>query len=131
LPTATLSATGWSAEETASQFALKNYWQTEIKYLDIGHGKTRRGYLWVLHRPGGHTAFHWFTSLALTGIEAIIPADWMGLIGCDRYVCYNSYAVKRNEAAHGSGFAIELASCLAHLRRGIIEFINEAPIRAG
>jgi transposase len=105
--------------------------ETEIKYLDPGHGKTRRGYLWVLHRPGGDTVFHWFTSRALTCLEAIIPADWMGLIGCDRYVCYNSYAVKRNEAAHGPGFAIELASCLAHLRRGFIESINEAPIRAG
>ncbi len=131
MPTATLSATGWSAEETASRFALKNCWQTEIKYLVLGHGKTRRGYLWVLHPPGGDTAFHWFTSLALTGLEAIIPVDWMGLIGCDRYICYNSHADKRNKAAHGPGLAIELASCLAHLRRGFIESINNAPVRAG
>lgn len=105
--------------------------ETEIKYLDPGHGKTRKGYLWVLHRPGGDTVFHWFTSRAVTCLEAIIPTDWSGIIGCDRYVCYNSYAVKRNEAAHGPGYAIELASCLAHIRRGFIESLNEAPVRAG
>ncbi len=105
--------------------------ETEIKYPDPGYGKTRRGYLWVLHRPGGDTVFNWLTCRALTFLEAIIPADWLGMIGCDRYVCYNSYAVKLNGAAHGPGFAIELASCLAHIRRGFIESINEAPIRAG
>lgn len=105
--------------------------ETAIKYLDPGHGKTRQGYLWVLHRPRGDTVFHWFTSRATTCLEAIFPADWTGNIGCDRYVCYNSYAVARNAAAHGPGFAIELASCLTHIRRGFIESKAEAPIRAG
>ena len=112
-------------------YLLKNCWQTEIKYLDPGHGKTRRGYLWVVHRPGGDTVFHWFTSRATACLKAIFPPFWTGIIGCDRYVCYNSYAVQRNEAAHGPGFAIELASCLAHIRRGFIESKAEAPIRAG
>jgi transposase len=105
--------------------------ETEIKYLDPGHGKTRRGYLWVQHRPGGDTVFHWFTSRATTCLEAIFPSDWTGIIGCDRYACYNSYSGARNEAAHGPGFAIELASCLTHIRRGFIESKTEAPIRAG
>lgn len=104
--------------------------ETVIKYLDPGHGKTRQGYLWVLHRPGGDTVFHWFTSRALTCLEAIFPKEWTGTIGCDRYSCYNSYSVKRNQAAHGPGYAIELASCLAHIRRGFIESLTEAPIRA-
>jgi transposase len=105
--------------------------ETVIKYLDPGHGKTRRGYLWVVHRPGGDTVFHWFTSRAAACLKAIFPPWWTGVIGCDRYVCYNSYATERNHAAHGPGFAIELASCLAHIRRGFIESMNEAPIRAG
>lgn len=105
--------------------------ETVIKYLDPGHGKARQGYLWVLHRPGGDSVFHWFTSRATTCLEAIFPPDWTGVIGCDRYACYNSYSVKRNEAAHGPGFAIELASCLTHIRRGFIESKTEAPIRAG
>lgn len=105
--------------------------ETVIKYLDPGHGKTRQGYLWVLHRPGGDTVFHWFTSRAVTCLEAIFPVDWNGTIGCDRYTCYNSYAVQRNQGLEGPGFAIELASCLTHIRRGFIESLAEAPIRAG
>jgi len=85
----------------------------------------------VVHRPGGDTVFHWFTSRATTCLEVIFPPWWTGVIGCDRYVCYNRYSVQRNEAAHGPGFAIELASCLAHIRRGFIESKAEAPIRAG
>ena len=104
--------------------------ETVIKYLDPGHGKTRQGYLWVLHRPGGDTVFHWFTSRAVTCLEAIFPPEWTGTIGCDRYSCYNSYALKRNQATEGPGYAMELASCLAHIRRGFIESMTEAPIRA-
>ncbi len=104
--------------------------ETVIKYLDPGHGKTRQGYLWVVHRPGGDTVFHWFTSRAVTCLEAIFPPEWTGTIGCDRYSCYNSYAVKRNQAAEGPGYAIELASCLTHIRRKFIESLTEAPIRA-
>lgn len=105
--------------------------ETVIKYLDPGHGKTRQGYLWVVHRPGGDTVFHWFTSRATACLKAIFPPWWAGIIGCDRYACYNSYAVQRNEGAYGPGFAIELASCLAHIRRGFIESRTEAPTRAG
>jgi len=105
--------------------------ETVIKYLDPGHGKTRQGYLWVLHRPGGDTGFHWFTSRAATCLESIFPADWTGTIGCDRYSAYNSYAVARNAAAYGPGFAIDLASCLAHIRREFVDSRAEAPIRAG
>ena len=120
-----------SAAETASHIFFKNCWQTVIKYLDPGHGKTRQGYLWVLHRPGGDTVFHWFTSRAATCLEVIFPPWWTGIIGCDRYAGYNSYATARNKAAYGPGFAIELASCLAHIRRGFIESKDEAPTRAG
>lgn len=105
--------------------------ETVIKYLDPGHGKTRQGYLWVVHRPGGDTVFHWFTSRAATCLEIIFPPWWCGLIGCDRYGGYISYARQRNEGGHGPGMPIELASCLAHIRRGFIESKDEAPTRAG
>jgi transposase len=105
--------------------------ETVIKYLDPGHGKTRQGYLWVLHRLGVDTAFHWFTNRAAKGLEAIFPPDWTGTIGCDRYAAYNSYAVARNAAACGPGFAIDRASFLAHIRREFDDFIAEATIRAG
>jgi hypothetical protein len=59
------------------------------------------------------------------------PGLLAGTIGCDRYSAYNSYAVARNAAAYGPGFAIYLAFCLAHIRRGFVESTAEAPIRAG
>jgi len=105
--------------------------ETVIRYLDPGHGKTRQGYLWVLHRPGGDTVFYWFTSRATTCLEAIFPPGWTGTIGCDRYAAYNRYAVQRNAAAYGPGFAVDLASCLTHIRRGFVDSKTEAPIRAG
>jgi len=105
--------------------------ETVIKYLDPGHGKTRQGYLWVVHRPGGDTVFHWYPSRAAACLDLIFPPWWCGIIGCDRYAGYISYATQRNEGGHGPGMPIELASCMTHIRRGFIESKEEAPTRAG
>src|SRR6478735_2274209 len=44
--------------------------ETAVRYLDPGHGKTRTGYLWVMHRPGGGTVFQWRTSRAAECLES-------------------------------------------------------------
>lgn len=98
--------------------------ETAVRYLDPGHGKTRTGYLWVMHRPGGGTVFQWRTSRAAECLESLIPKGWNGTIQCDGYSAYDAFAKKRQ----GS---ITLVSCMAHIRRDIFEAREEAPVRAG
>ncbi len=98
--------------------------ETEIKYLSPGHGKTRKGYLWPVHRPGGDTVFHWFTSRAATCLDDIFPPGWKGLVQCDGYISYPAFAKRRDGD-------IGLGSCMAHIRRDIYEARQEAPQRAG
>ena len=98
--------------------------ETAVKYLDPGHGKTRTGYLWAMHRPGGDTVFQWHTSRAAECLESLIPAGWKGTIQCDGYSAYDAFAARR-------GKAITLVSCMAHIRRDIFEAKEETPVRAG
>ena len=98
--------------------------ETAIKYLAPGHGKTKTGYLWPVHRPGGDTVFHWFTSRAAACLDDIFPPDWKGILQCDGYAAYPAFGQK----ADGR---IRLGSCMAHIRRDLYEALAEAPVRAG
>lgn len=98
--------------------------ETVIKYLDPGHGKTRTGYYWALHRPGGGTYFHWSTTRAADTLKKLIPEGWKGIIQCDGYPGYDAFAEKRQGD-------IALVACMAHIRRDIFEAKAGAPIRAG
>src|SRR6478752_5043010 len=98
--------------------------ETAVRYLDPGHGKSRTGYLWAMHRPGGGTVFQWHTSRAAQCLESLIPKGWNGTIQCDGYSAYGAFAKGRQ----GS---ISLVSCMAHIRRDIFEAKEEASVRAG
>ncbi len=54
--------------------------ETPVRYLEPGHGKTKRSYLWIAHRPGGDTVFHWHTSRGAACLEAMVPGKWSGVI---------------------------------------------------
>lgn len=95
--------------------------ESSVRYLEPGHGEARQGYLWVCHRPGGDTVFHWETSRAAACLEKIIPADFIGTIQCDAYSAYPAFATRRAEGA------ITLAGCWAHVRRLFYEAQGEAP----
>ena len=98
--------------------------ETVIKYLAPGHGKTKTGYLWPVHRPGGDTIFHWFTSRAAVCLDEIFPEKWEGILQCDGYAAYPAFANKNDGR-------IRLGSCMAHIRRDFYDALAEAPIRAG
>ena len=66
--------------------------ETAVRYLDPGHGKTRTGYLWAMHRPGGGTVFQWHASRAAECLESLIPRGWNGTIQCDGYSAYGAFA---------------------------------------
>jgi transposase len=100
--------------------------ETPIGYLAPGNGKTRQGYLWVCNQPGGDVVYHWHTSRAAQCVEKIIPVDFQGVIQCDGYSAYPSFA--RSPSREGK---IELAGCYAHMRRKFHEALEQAPRTAG
>jgi hypothetical protein len=95
--------------------------ETPIDYLRPGSGKTGQGYLWVSHRPGGNVAYHWHTSRASVCIEKIVPGHFRGVIQCDGYAAYRSFA-----QAHERAGQIQLAACHAHMRRKFYEAQNQS-----
>ena len=98
--------------------------ETPVKYLSPGKGKTAQGYLWTAHRPGGDTVYHWHAGRGNQCLEKIIPHDFHGVLQCDAYGAYRTYAKRHEE--------IELAGCWAHARRKFHEAFQqgEAPQRS-
>jgi transposase len=97
--------------------------ETPIRYLCPGHGKTKLGYLWTCHRPGGDTIFSWHTSRAASCLEKIIPVKFDGHIQCDGYTGYDAFARTRPQQ-------IRLAGCWAHVRRRFFDSKDQAPREA-
>jgi len=94
--------------------------ETPVRYLAPGHGKTKTGYLWTVHRPGADVVFSWQTSRAASCLETIVPANFNGVIQCDGYAGYDAF-VRRHPGE------IELAGCWAHTRRKFFEAREHAP----
>ncbi|WP_081888340.1 IS66 family transposase [Verrucomicrobium sp. BvORR034] len=91
--------------------------ETPIEYLSPGHGQTKTGYLWVAHSPlTQETYFQWHTGRAALCLESLVPARFEGIIQCDGYAAYGSFAQSRGRAG-----TIRLAGCWAHARRKFFE----------
>ena len=96
--------------------------ETPIEYLSPGHGETKLGYLWTCARPGGDTIFQWETSRAAKCLDAILPAEWTGVVQCDGYAAYPAFARQRDRQN-----PITLAGCWAHARRAVFQAQPSAP----
>jgi len=101
--------------------------ETPIRYLNPGHGKASRGYLWVYLDPQSATVYYdWQLGrghgclLDFLGYdEATNTLLYEGLLQCDGYSAYQALATR---------FAgIKLAGCLAHIRRKFMEAREQAP----
>jgi transposase len=107
-------------KQTAEEVFSGEYVQmdeTPVEYLCPGNGKTKNGYLWVVHNPATRiSVFHWRTSRAAQCLHEIVPAGFKGIVQCDGYSAYNSFA--QSPERKGS---IRLAGCWAHVRRGFFE----------
>jgi transposase len=97
--------------------------ETPVEYLSPGHGSTKQGYLWPMHRPGGDTYFTWHTGRGAVCLESLIPGDWHGLLQCDGYASYPAFVRKRRERTDA---VIVLAGCMAHARRAFHEALDQA-----
>ena len=101
--------------------------ETPIDYLCPGHGKTKQGYLWVyLDAQGGTVLYDWQLGRGHDCLLEIIGLDeesgmtrFRGTIQCDGYSAYQALV-----ARYGG---IELAGCLAHIRRKFFEARKQAP----
>jgi transposase len=96
--------------------------ETPIRYLDPGGGKTKLGYLWTAHAPGGDTFYHWETSRAAACLSNVLSADFRGKVQCDGYAAYPSFARNKQH--------LELVGCWAHARRRFYEARPHVPLRA-
>ncbi len=82
--------------------------ETPIRYLNPGHGKTSKGYLWTYHSPGFGVVFEWHPSRSASCMEDMLHT-FKGDLQCDGYQAYPSYAQDKCE--------LELYGCWAHARR--------------
>lgn len=84
--------------------------ETPVKFLEPGSSKAQQGYLWAYKVESGDTLFDWHDGRGHGCLETMIPATYRGVLQCDAYGAYRTFADKR-------GDAIELAGCWAHARR--------------
>ncbi len=94
--------------------------ETPIQFLEPGHGKTRQGYFWTCSRPGGDVVFRWETSRGTQCLNNLIPVNFRGVIQCDGYSAYRSFADSRNGT-------VQLTGCWAHVRRKFYEALEQSP----
>ena len=91
--------------------------ETPIEYLVPGHGQTKTGYLWVVNNPqSGEMLFTWHTSRAAVCLESLVPTGFTGVIQCDGYSAYDSFAQSQERTG-----TLTLAGCWAHVRRKFFE----------
>ena len=88
--------------------------ETPVKYQDPEReGVTGTGYLWVFYNPVRNVClFVWDVSRGAAVLERIVPKEFIGTMQCDAYSAYDSFAKQPARAGN-----IELAGCLAHMRR--------------
>ena len=84
-------------------------------------GKTTRGWLWVISKPGGEVVFAWRMSRAHKELTELLP-DFQGTLQSDGYQAYA-------KLSRESGL-IDHAGCWAHARRKFHEALDDSPAAA-
>ena len=92
--------------------------ETPVKYQDPERkGVCGTGYLWVIHNPARNLSlFAWRTGRGAACLESIVPPEFQGIIQCDGYSAYDAFIKTPARAGR-----IELAGCIAHMRRKFFE----------
>ncbi|MFM2197820.1 MAG: hypothetical protein RLZZ505_1252 [Verrucomicrobiota bacterium] len=105
--------------------------ETPISYLEPGHRKARKGYLWTSTVPGRSVIYHWQAGRDQSGITEIFghpPVRSVGetancVIQCDGFSAYPSWA--------GDKPWLTLMGCHAHVRRKFFEAKDQSPKLTG
>jgi len=89
--------------------------ETPVEFLEPGHGQTKTGYLWTLHRPGGDVFYQWHPGRGQACLNDLL-GDFSGILQCDGYAAYPAHAASRS--------GITLAACWAHVRRKFFDALQ-------
>ena len=85
--------------------------ETPIGYICPGHGKTKKGYLWVYLAPGRGVFFEWHAGRGADCLGDMLK-DFGGTVQTDGYAAYGSHNASRPEDRK-----LKLGNCWAHARR--------------
>lgn len=96
--------------------------ETPVGYVCPGHGKTKKGYLWVYLAPGGGVFFEWHAGRGSECLEDMLE-DFDGTIQTDGYLAYESHNKSRPD-----GRKLKLGNCWAHARRGFHRAQDESAL---
>lgn len=96
--------------------------ESTIKVLDRNKpGKTHLGYQWVFRNPtSGNVLFVYRKGRGANGLTETL-ADYTGYLQTDGYAAYDKFA---------RGRAVQLISCLAHIRRKFFDAKDNHPEKA-
>lgn len=105
--------------------------ETPISYLEPGHRKAKKGYLWTSTVPGRSVIYHWQAGRDQSGITAIFGPPLPGaegetdacVIQCDGFSAYPSWARDKPW--------LTLMGCHAHVRRKFFEAKEQSPKLTG
>ena len=95
--------------------------ETPVKFLRPGSGKAQQGYFWAYRVPGGDTLFDWHGGRGHGCLESFVPENFEGILQCDAYGAYRTFARKRE--------GVRLAGCWAHARRKFFEAFESGESR--
>lgn len=97
--------------------------ETPVNYLDPDNkpGKARRGYLWVIGRPGGPVLFDWRLNRQHTHAGNLLRG-FEGLLQADGYQAYDDFDPKEVK--------VQRLGCMAHIRRKWFESLQAHPREA-
>jgi transposase len=117
---------GWAIKRELLESEVVQVDETPMSYLNPGHGKTSRGYLWTYLDPqSGTVCYDWQLGRGHDCLLDFLGHDpstgtilYQGLLQCDGYSAYQAL-VARFEG-------IRLGACLAHIRRKFHEALEQA-----
>jgi transposase len=97
--------------------------ETPVRLLDPEvQGKSTKGYLWVIGKPGGAVVFEFHRGRGAPEARAIL-GDFRGYLQRDGYASYGTLANAPNSGLIPCG-------CLAHGRRKFVEAVLDEPKQA-
>jgi transposase len=98
--------------------------ETPVRFQDPDlRGRCGQGYLWTGLVPGRGVVYEWHASRATRCLDSLLGPDYAGKIQCDGYGVYPAFAKNKD--------GITLFGCMAHMRRGFFEALDQAPKVAG
>jgi hypothetical protein len=98
--------------------------ETPVRYQDPDlPGRCGQGYLWTGLVPGRGVVYEWHASRAARCLDSLLGPDYAGKIQCDGYSAYPAFAKNKD--------GITLFGCMAHMRRGFFEALEQVPKVAG